>query len=96
MEIKKILNIDSPVHLYRILEKSEEVIDVAEGDISFDLIYFRDCAYEYLYGCKCEADSNYDRMNREYVRISEKEDVILHLKSFFECDDIFFMGKNDF
>jgi hypothetical protein len=90
MEIKKILNIESPVHLYRILDRNNEIVDSAEGDLFFTITYFMDCAYEYLYGCRCDEESNHDRMVAEYETSMREESVISHIRSSVGCDDIVF------
>lgn len=90
MEIKKILVIESPIHLYKMIEKNPSVIDSAQGDLVIQLRYYLDLASEYLYGCKCDEDSNWARLEAEYLSQMREDSVIEHLCRVLECDRIDF------
>jgi hypothetical protein len=90
MEIKKVLRVESPIHLVKLLEKKNEIVDTASEQIFHILNYYIDCVNDYLYGCKCEEDLHYDRMVVEYENTIRQEDVLNHLMKGFECDRIDF------
>jgi hypothetical protein len=88
MEIKKILNIESPVHLYRIMERENEIVDGSEGDVYLSMSYFMDCVYEYLYGCKCDEEANYERMVNEYTTTMRGDAIVERIKEAVGCDGV--------
>jgi hypothetical protein len=90
MEIKKILKIESPVHLVKLLENKTEIVDTARDQVFHILNYYIDCVNDYLYGCKCEEDLHYDRMVVEYENTIRQEEVLNHLMKGFGCDRIDF------
>jgi hypothetical protein len=89
MQIDKILIIESPVRLWRLLRSKEEIIDTAETDIASELRLFMDFVDMYLNGCKCDQDENYEIMSSQY-EIIKQEPVLNHLLIGFECDRIEF------
>lgn len=89
MQIDKVLIIESPVHLWRLLRTKEEIIDTAHESIVSDLRYFMDCVSTYLNGCKCDQDENYEIMASQFECI-KTESVVKHLINGFECDKIEF------
>jgi hypothetical protein len=90
MEIKKILKIESPVHLVKLLENKNEIVDTSSEQIYHILNYYIDCVNEYLYGCKCEEEIHYERMIVEYENTIRQEEVVNHLMKCFGCDRIDF------
>lgn len=90
MEIKKILRVDSPVHLYRMIDDNISLFDGCDGDISIRIRYFVDLGANYLYGCKCEEDINWESLTREYNVIKTDDVFISVLCSGFDCDSINF------
>lgn len=90
MEISKVLTVESPVHFYRILDSRNELLDHAEGDLSLLLTYYVDVASEYLYGCKCDEDRNWARLEAEYDVCSKSEDLQSHLCGWLCCDRVDF------
>ena len=89
MDIKKILKIESPVHLFRILE-NYAIIDNATGDVYESIRYYMDLASEYLYGCKCDEDNNWQRLKSEYSDGIRQEVIQEHIIRILDCDRIDF------
>ena len=90
MEIKKILSLKSPVHLYHIIESRPEILDSAQGDVFLSLRFYQDLATEYLYGCKCEEDKNWERLKSEYGGAIRQDSIVDYLRVALECDGIEF------
>jgi hypothetical protein len=90
MEITKVLKIESPVHLVKLLENKTEIVDTASDQVYHILNYYIDCVNEYLYGCKCQEEVYYERMNVEYENTIQQEEVVNHLIKGFGCDRIDF------
>jgi hypothetical protein len=89
MDIKKILKIESPIHLFRILE-SYAIIDNATGDVYESIRYYMDLASEYLYGCQCEEEKNWLRLKSEYSDGIRQSEVYEYIVKTLECDRIDF------
>lgn len=89
MQIDKILIVESPVHLWRLLSAKNEIIDHSAGEIYELLMVFMDSAESYVKGCRCDEDQNYSDMVSRYQDI-RSGDVIEHLVKGFECDRIEF------
>jgi hypothetical protein len=92
MQINKILIIESPIHLWRLLRTKEEIIDTAKEDIINELRYFMDCVATYINGCKCDQDENYKEMISQFECI-KIDQVVEHLIKGFECDKIEFKNN---
>jgi|688.fasta_scaffold122663_4 hypothetical protein len=90
MEIKKILRIDSPVHLYRLIDDNISMFDECDGDMSIRLRYFVDLGANYLYGCRCEETQNWESLVREYEVVSNETPFVDMLCSVFDCDSVSF------
>jgi len=90
MQIDKIIIIDSPVHLWKILRLKEEIVDQSNNDVFFHLNLFMDSVDIYINGCKCNEDENYIDMLEKYTFIQSKDDVVSHLINYLECDRIEF------
>jgi hypothetical protein len=89
MQVDKIMIIESPVHLWRILRTKEEIIDQAGNDVFYSLTLFMDSVSTYLNGCKCDEEENYVDVV-EYYSLVQGDQVISHLINGFECDRIEF------
>lgn len=89
MQIRKIMIVESPIHLWRLLRTKEEIIDTAREDVAPALILFMDSVSAYLNGCKCDEDENYEDMSNRFAAIKERN-VLDHLIAGFECDGIDF------
>jgi len=89
MQIDKILIIESPVRLWKILDAKNEIIDQASEDVYPILNRFMDSVEYYVKGCKCDEEENYEDMMNNYNFI-KREDVVSHLTKGFECDKIEF------
>jgi hypothetical protein len=89
MQIDKILIIESPIRLWRLLRTKEEIIDTATDDVLRELILFMDFVDIYLNGCKCDQDENYEIMSSQYD-IIKKDPILSHLLIGFECNKIEF------
>jgi len=89
MQIDKIIIIDSPVHLWRILRTKEEILDQSKDDVFFSLNLFMDSVNIYINGCKCDEEENYADMINQYILI-QNENIISHLINCLECDRIEF------
>lgn len=85
MEIKKILIVESCVHLYHILDNHKDELELLDGESLLRVEYYQSLASEYLYGCKCEEDSNWARLSAEYDSIKADEDLILSICSVLGC-----------
>lgn len=90
MQIDKILIIESPVKLWKLIESKEEIIDQSSNDVYYSLNMFMDSVEAYVKGCKCDEEENYDEMMTQYNTSIRKEEVISHLIKGFECDKIEF------
>ena len=90
MEISKVLTVDSPVHLYRVLDSRNELVDHSSGDLSIKIRHYVDVASEYLYGCKCDEENNWIRLQSEYEIISKDSEFSDHLCHWLACDRIDF------
>ena len=89
MQIDKIIIIDSPVHLWRILRTKEEILDQSKNDVFFSLNLFMDSVNIYINGCKCDEEENYVDMINQYILI-QNENIVSHLLNCLECDRIEF------
>jgi hypothetical protein len=89
MQIDKIIIIDSPVHLWRILRTKEEILDQSKDDVFFSLNLFMDSVNIYINGCKCDEEENYADMINQYILI-QNENIVSHLINCLECDRIEF------
>ncbi len=89
MQINKIIIIDSPVHLWKILRTKEEILDQSKDDVFFSLNLFMDSVDEYINGCKCNEEENYTDMMAQY-KLIQSENIVLHLINCLECDKIEF------
>jgi hypothetical protein len=89
MQIDKIIIIDSPVHLWRILRTKEEILDQSKDDVFFSLNLFMDSVNIYINGCKCDEEENYTDMINQYISI-QSENIVSHLLNCLECDRIEF------
>ena len=89
MQIDKIIIIDSPVHLWRILRTKEEILDQSKNDVFFSLNLFMDSVNIYINGCKCDEEENYADMINQYILI-QNENIVSHLINCLECDRIEF------
>ena len=90
MQIDKILIIESPVKLWKLLSSKNEIIDQAPSDVYYSINMFMDSVEAYVKGCKCDEEENYDDMMVQYNTSIRKEEVVSHLIKGFECDRIEF------
>ena len=90
MQIDKILIVESPVKLWRLIRNKEEIIDQATNDVYYSINMFMDSVEAYVKGCKCDEEENYDDMMVQYNTSIRKEEVVSHLIKGFECDRIEF------
>ena len=90
MQIDKILIIDSPVHLWRLIRTKEEILDQAPDGVLSILSIFMDSTDAYINGCKCDKEELYEIMSEQYNTSIRREDVVSHLVKGFECDKIEF------
>ena len=91
MQIDKILIIESPVKLWKLLSSKNEIIDQSTNDVYYSINMFMDSVDAYVRGCKCDEEENYEDMMSHYnTCIIRKEEVISHLIKGFECDRIEF------
>lgn len=88
MQIQKVLIVESPVHLYRLIRSKEEAIDLASDEEYHLIVSFLDSVDLFLNGCKCDEDSNFSEMMDSYGRIRNYPQD--NLKRAFECDRIEF------
>ena len=79
MRISKVLMIDSPVHLWRLLKSKEDLISDSYIQI------FMDSVDSYINGCKCNEDENYNIMISYYNDIKDESNILL---SIFGCDRV--------
>jgi hypothetical protein len=89
MQIDKILIVESPVHLWKILRSKEEILDQSSNDIYYTISMFMDSVEMYVNGCKCNQEENYNEMLVHYNSIKQ-EDIVSYLIKGFECDRIDF------
>jgi acetaldehyde dehydrogenase (acetylating) len=91
MQIDKILIIESPVKLWKLLTSKNEIIDQSANDVYYSITMFMDSVEAYVRGCKCDEEVNYEDMMLNYnTCIIGKEEVVSHLTKGFECDKIEF------
>jgi len=89
MQIEKILIIESPVMLYRLMESRPEILDRIFGEDHISLMSFFDSVSMYLNGCKCDIEKNYDDMMARYSSI-QIDSISGHIRSIMECDRVDF------
>jgi len=89
MQVEKVLIIESPVMLYKMMDSRPEILDHAFDETYSSLRRFFDSVNIYLNGCRCDIEKNYDSMMDEYSSI-QTESISSHLKKCFECDRIDF------
>jgi hypothetical protein len=90
MQVDKILIVESPVKLWRLLRSKEEIIDQSSNDDFFQLTLFMDYTDAYVNGCKCDKEESYEAMMDQYTFIQNNDDIVSHLIKGFECDKIEF------
>lgn len=90
MQVDKIMIVESPVHLCRLLQAKEEIIDQSSDDVFFILNVFMDYVDSYINGCKCDKEESYSAMTDQYGLLISRDDVVTHLLKGFECDRIEF------
>ena len=92
MEIKKVMRIETPVQLYRLMDRDLSVFQQCDdAHVESRLQLFYEYVGEYLYGCRCDEDLNWQRSEREYRELSEDAAVVDRLKYFYGCDRIEFV-----
>lgn len=89
MQISKVMLVESPLHLWRILKTKEEIIDQSKDDIFSSLNLFMDSTQTYVSGCKCDEEENYDDMMEQYS-LMQRDNIVSYLVKGFECDRIDF------
>jgi hypothetical protein len=89
MQIDKIMIVESPVHLWKILETKEEIIDQSVNNVFYSLRLFMDSVSNYINGCKCLEEENYTEMMENYALI-QTEEIVSRLVEGLECDKIEF------
>jgi hypothetical protein len=90
MQIDKILIIESPVKLWKLIGSKNEIIDQSSNDVYYSINMFMDSVEAYVRGCKCDEEENYNDMMVQYNTTIRKEEVVSHLVKGFECDRIEF------
>ena len=90
MQIDKILIIESPVKLWKLIGSKNEIIDQSTNDVYYSINMFMDSVEAYVRGCKCDEEENYNDMMVQYNTTIRKEEVVSHLVKGFECDRIEF------
>ena len=90
MYITKILRVESPVRLWKMIQNREEIMEMAAGDVYRVLRFFMDSVDSYVNGCRCDEEKNYSIMMFEYENSLRREDVLNHLIKSFGCDRILF------
>ncbi len=91
MHITKILRVESPVRLWKMIQNREEILETADGDVYRILSFFMDSVDTYVNGCRCDEEKNYSIMMCEYDTSLRREDVQSHLIKCFGCDKIYFI-----
>ena len=91
MEIKKILKVESSVHLYRVLDNIPEQLELLDGDSLLRVEYYQSLASEYLYGCHCMEDINWEKLCVEYESLKQDSGLIEELCKVLGCDRLDFM-----
>ena len=82
MQVVKILRVESSVHLWTLLKNREEIFEGKN-----DLVYFLDYVENYVNGCKCDEDVNYDNMISIYC-LSNNINAILNKKKKVEIPNL--------
>lgn len=90
MEIKKVLKVESCVHLYRVLDNHTDVLELLDSESLMRLEYYQSVASEYLYGCKCEEEENWARLSAEYESLRSDDGLLASLCCVIGCDRIDF------
>lgn len=88
MQIQKVLIVESPVHLFRLLRAKEEALDLASDEEYHLMSSFLDSVDLFLNGCRCDEDANFSEMMSIYERIRNYPQD--NMKAVFECDRIEF------
>ena len=90
MQIEKILIIESPIQLAKMIESRPEILDRSSDEDYMLLRYFCDSVDLFVKGCKCDEEENYSEMMESYSRIQSDSESISHLASCIGCDRIEF------
>lgn len=88
MQIQKVLIVESPVHLFRLLRAKEEALDLASDEEYHLMSSFLDSVDLFLNGCRCDEDANFSEMMSIYELIRNYPQD--NMKAVFECDRIEF------
>ena len=89
MQIEKILIVESPVRLWKIMDSRPEILDLAQEGVYFQLVRFFDSVAMYIKGCKCDEEENYAEMMSQYAAVQSPE-ISGHLSKCIGCDRIEF------
>lgn len=89
MQIEKVLIVESPVRLWKIMDSRPEILDRAQENVYFQLKDFMDRVDLFINGCKCDEEENYSAMMEQYAAI-QSPDISEHLCRCIECDRIDF------
>ena len=87
--ISRILVIDSPIHLWKLLKNKEEIL--SQNSHLNIFCYHVD---KYLDGCRCDDEKNKELVNSEYIIIKNTDSLVDFIKSEFRATSVTFL-QND-
>lgn len=89
MQIEKILIIESPIQLAKMIDSRPEILDRSSDEDYMILRYFCDSVDLFLNGCKCDEEENYEAMMEVYSQI-KTDRIAKGIASCIECDRVEF------
>lgn len=89
MQIEKILIIESPIQLAKMIDSRPEILDRSSDDDYLFLRYLCDSVSLFINGCKCNEENNYEAMMDAYSRV-KKESIAKNIAACVDCDRVDF------
>jgi hypothetical protein len=89
MQIEKILIIESPIQLAKMIESRPEILDRSSDEDYMLLRYFCDSVDLFVKGCKCDEEENYANMMEVYSQV-KTDRISKGIAQCIECDRVEF------
>ena len=83
--VEKVLQIESPEQLYKILSQENWIESIVEN--------FLKSYYKWKFGCPCDSEKNWESVKEEYKNLVDKE--LTNLSKKIGCDKINFKYDNN-
>lgn len=89
MQVEKILIIESPVQLAKMIDSRPEILDRSTDEDYMALMYLCDSVSLFINGCKCNEEENYETMMDAYSYVN-RESICKNIAACIECDRVEF------